>query len=143
MRIVHFFMPPLCVTSINTLSEAFQGVHDYISRSWYDSPGVPTRNYQAVHVYWVCNIIEDPERLKEIVTNLTNFCESQFSDPWTIEYRASMLQNIIGLEIQVTDIQCKFKRNQNRSEQDRIEVIKQLDSKGSTELVSAMRGNEL
>ena len=28
----------------------FQGPHDYVSPNWYSSPGVPTWNYQAVHV---------------------------------------------------------------------------------------------
>ena len=122
---------------------SFQGAHDYISPSWYSSPGVPTWNYQAVHVYGFCNIIEDPGQLKEIVEELTTFYESQFSAPWAIEYSASMLQGIVGLKIQVTDIQCKFKLNQNRSEKERFEVIKQLESKDSAELALAMRENEL
>ena len=29
----------------------FQGPHDYVSPSWYSSPGVPTWNYQSVHIY--------------------------------------------------------------------------------------------
>ena len=30
---------------------SLEGPHDYISPAWYSSPGVPTWNYQAVHVY--------------------------------------------------------------------------------------------
>ncbi len=121
----------------------FQGPHDYISPSWYSSPGVPTWNYQTVHVYGLCKIIRDSDRLKEIVDALTKFYESQFSAQWTIEYSSSMLQGIVGIEIQVTDIQCKYKLNQNRSDKDRLEVIKQLESKGSSELALAMSEIEL
>ena len=36
------------------------GPHDYLSPSWYSGPGVPTWNYQAVHIYGQCRVINDP-----------------------------------------------------------------------------------
>lgn len=120
----------------------FQGPHDYISPSWYETAGVPTWNYQAVHVTGCCKIIKDSEQLKEIVEELTKLYEAQFSAPWAMEYSASLLRGIVGIEIQVNDVQCKFKLNQNRSEGDRLEVSRQLELKGSTDLALAMRDNE-
>jgi transcriptional regulator len=117
----------------------FQGPHDYISPSWYDSPGVPTWNYQAVHVYGRAKVITEEGRLKNIVSKLTEIYESAFEDPWSLEYKESMLNVIIGIEIKITEIQCKYKLSQNRSERDRRLVIDQLKERGSVKLSDAMK----
>jgi transcriptional regulator len=80
----------------------FQGPHDYVSPSWYQTAGVPTWNYQAV-------------------------------------YRDAMLKAIIGVEIEIAEIQCKYKLSQNRSETDRRQVIDQLDKMGAESIARAMR----
>ena len=117
----------------------FQGPHDYISPSWYDSPGVPTWNYQAVHVYGRAELISEGGRLKDIVNKLTEIYESSFESPWAPEYKESMLKAIVGIEIKITEIQCKYKLSQNRSEKDRRQVIEQLRERGSTPLSKAMK----
>lgn len=117
----------------------FQGPNDYISPSWYDSPGVPTWNYQAAHVYGTAKLITEPAQLKTIVEELTRQYESVFETPWMPEYSESMLNAIAGIEIDITEIQCQFKLSQNRSEQDREQVIEQLINKGSTELAKEIK----
>lgn len=121
----------------------FQGPHDYISPSWYTSPGVPTWNYQAVHVYGNCNVIHEPDELKKVVDALTMKYESQFSQPWEPQYSLAKLRGIVGIEVSVTDIQCKYKLNQNRPSVDRAKVINQLEARGSHSLALAMKKNEL
>jgi transcriptional regulator len=49
----------------------FLGHHGYISPSWHVETGVATWNYQAVHVYGKCKVIEDKGLLKDIVEKLT------------------------------------------------------------------------
>ena len=117
----------------------FQGQDAYISPSWYDSPGVPTWNYQAVHVYGQVSLITEEGRLKEIVDTLTSQYESSFETPWIPEYNESMLNVIVGFEIKMTDIQCKYKLSQNRSEQDRKQVIEALKARGFVQLSQAMK----
>jgi transcriptional regulator len=119
----------------------FQGAHDYISPSWYSGPGVPTWNYQAVHLYGKCTVIHDTTRIKEIVDTLTHQYESNFSKPWLPEYDASMLKAIVGIEITISDIEGKNKLSQNKSIQDQTQVIKQLRNLGSNALADAMRSN--
>ena len=116
-----------------------EGPHDYISPSWYFSAGVPTWNYQAVHIYGHCRIFNDVDRLKEVVDTLTYKYEASFKESWQPNYKASMLKSIIGVEITISEIQCKYKLSQNRSDQDQQEVIKQLDLLGSTKLAKAMK----
>jgi len=121
----------------------FLGPHDYVSPSWYKSPGVPTWNYQAVHVYGHCKPIHEPEQLKHIVNTLTNKYESTRKEPWQIAYNESMLQKIVGLEIQITEIQCKYKLSQNRSKEDQAQVSNELKSNGNIQLSNAIGHNEL
>jgi transcriptional regulator len=121
----------------------FLGPHDYVSPSWYKSPGVPTWNYQSVHVYGHCKRIHEPEQLKHIVNTLTNKYESTRKEPWQITYNESMLQKIVGLEIQITEIQCKYKLSQNRSNEDQAQVSNELENNGNIQLSNAMKHNEL
>jgi len=120
-----------------------QGVHDYISPSWYSAPGVPTWNYQSVHIYGHGEVFTEPEKLKFVVDTLTQKYESAFAKPWQPEYRATMLQAIVGVEITIREIQCKYKLSQNRSDQDRLQVVTRLKDLGSNKLAEAMVRNEL
>lgn len=133
---------PQCSIDNQEVLVTFQGAHGYISPSWYNSPGVPTWNYQAVHVYGRCRVTEDARKLEEIVDSLTESNESRLETPWVVEYSAAKLRGIVGIEVEITDIECKFKLSQNRSEEDRAEVIRQLESNGFFELASAMADNE-
>jgi len=80
-----------------------------ISPSWYGSPGVPTWNYQAVHVYGKANVIINTENLKTIINTLTETHESSFKQPWKPEYKDSLLELIVGIEINITELQGKNK----------------------------------
>lgn len=121
----------------------FEGPHDYISPSWYSGPGVPTWNYQAVHIYGNCKVFSDASRLKEVVDSLTYKYESGFEKPWKPEYKSTMLGAIVGVEIQIDEVQCKYKLSQNRPAKDQQLVIENLRSLGSTKLAEAMEKNEL
>jgi len=116
-----------------------QGPHAYISPSWYKSPGVPTWNYQAVHIYGMCEVFDDHEKIKTIVDALTRKYESSFQNPWQPDYRAPMLGAIVGIEVTIKEIQCKYKLSQNRPAEDRGQVIEQLENTGSIRLAKTMR----
>jgi transcriptional regulator len=116
-----------------------QGPHDYISPSWYRSPGVPTWNYQAVHIYGTCQVFHDESKLKQLVDGLTKKFESTFDEPWQPDYPASMLRGIVGIEIEISEIQCKYKLSQNRPAEDQTQVIEALDAGTSSQLANAMR----
>ncbi len=119
-----------------------QGPHDYISPSWYAASGVPTWNYQAVHIYGRGRVFTSPEKLKAVVDALTGKYESAFPRPWNPDYKASMLSAIVGVEITIVEFQCKYKLSQNRSAQDRSRVVARLKATGSHELASSMVRNE-
>ena len=116
-----------------------EGPHDYISPSWYHSPGVPTWNYQAVHIYGVCEVFTDMIRLDAVVRALTQKYEAKQKDPWKPEFNPARLGAIVGVEISIQEIQCKYKLSQNRPDEDRIEVIQRLEERGAINLAQAMR----
>lgn len=117
----------------------FQGPHGYVSPSWYSSPGVPTWNYQAVNFYGSPEIITDEEKLKAMLEQLTEFYESAFDKPWASDYKASLLSGIIGVQVRMEEVHCKYKLSQNRCEQDRLQVVEELESRGSVKLARAMK----
>ena len=118
---------------------ALQGPHDYISPSWYRNPGVPTWNYQALHIYGTCRVIDDAEETGRLVEALAAWHESGFEQPWQPEYGAAMLNGIVGVEISVDAMQCKYKLSQNRPAADHAPVIEQLERRGSSALADEMR----
>jgi len=115
------------------------GAHDYISPSWYEGAGVPTWNYQAVHIYGEYKVFNEPKALKEVVDALTAKYESGFKEPWQPNYRAAMLGGIVGFEVTISDIQAAYKLSQNKSETDRNRIIQELESLGSNDLATAMK----
>ncbi|MFT7471436.1 MAG: transcriptional regulator [Kiritimatiellia bacterium] len=115
-----------------------QGEHAYVSPNWYESAGVPTWNYQAVHIEGIAESFTDPEKLKRVVDTLTVQNESGYPHPWQPDYAASMLRGIIGIEISISSIQCKFKLSQNRSVQDQSNVQEQLADGGHEALANEM-----
>lgn len=116
-----------------------QGPHGYISPSWYRAKGVPTWDYQAVHIEGVAKTYTDPERLGRLVDAMSHHHESSFAEPWQPEYGPAMLDQIIGVEISIENIQCTYKLSQNRSAEDQNSVIKALDSSRQHQLAQAMK----
>ncbi|NQX89801.1 MAG: FMN-binding negative transcriptional regulator [Halioglobus sp.] len=119
-----------------------QGPHGYISPQWYCSSGVPTWNYQSVHVYGRASIFTDRERIERLVTGLTERYESALDEPWLPDYTESLLGAIVGVEVIIEEMQCKYKLSQNRSRRDRMQVIQQLRLRGDKSLARAMERNE-
>lgn len=117
----------------------FLGPHDYISPSWYRNAGVPTWNYQAVHIYGTCRVFDAADELASVVEALSARYESAFDQPWQPQYREAMLKAIVGVDIVIDEIEAKYKLSQNRPAADHAGVIEQLDEHGSIELAAEMR----
>ena len=107
----------------------FSGPDAYISPNWYATKketgqAVPTWNYVVAHAYGPLRVVEDPAWLRAHIDELTRHKESAFPEPWTTQdapadYIARLLGGIVGLEIEVSRIEGKWKVSQNRQEADR------------------------
>jgi transcriptional regulator len=110
----------------------FMGPDAYVSPSWYAAKRehgkvVPTWNYVAVHAYGPVEFFEDPERLLEVVTRLTELHERPRAEPWAVSdapapFVRAQLKAIVGLRLPIARIEGKRKMSQNRSAADRAGV---------------------
>ncbi len=125
----------------------FQGQHAYVSPSWYRAnPSVPTWNYVAVHAYGVPQVIDDEARVREVLRMLVDKHEAGFEEPWSMDlpepYLTNMMRGIVAFEMRITRIDGKFKLSQNRSGEDREQVVAALAGSGDPmerELAALMR----
>ena len=112
----------------------FQGPHSYISPSWYSVElSVPTWNYATVHAYGVPHVITEPGELRQHLGELVATYESGFPQPWPFEklpsdYAEKTMKGVVGVSIAITRLEGKYKMSQNRSTQDRQQVIEALTS---------------
>ena len=114
----------------------FMGPDAYITPSWYQTKQetgkvVPTWNYVAVHAYGEIEFFDDADRLREVVTRLTDLHETGRADPWAVsdapaEYLRSQLKGIVGLRLPISRLDGKKKMSQNRNAADRQGVAQGL-----------------
>ena len=124
----------------------FQGPHAYISPAWYkNQETVPTWNYATVHVYGKPKLIHEPEALRKMAIRLTHYHEDQMNEDWKLDESADFmeieLKAIVGVEIEITRMEGKFKFNQNRSKEDQQGVIDHLDEKYAPGVKEIMKRN--
>lgn len=109
----------------------FLGPHGYISPTWYVTPGVPTWNYAAVHVYGTARAVDDVDATARHVEHLAARYEQGRASPWVPSYERQRLAGIVGVEIRITEVQGKFKLSQNRPAADRANVVAELAAHGN------------
>jgi transcriptional regulator len=119
----------------------FHGPQGYVSPSWYPSKAatakvVPTWNYAVVHVRGVLRALDDRQWLRSFVERLTRVHESQRAHPWQVtdapqDYLEQMLRAIVGIEVDVSAIEAKWKVSQNRSAADRLGVVAGLSGEAT------------
>ena len=95
-----------------------------------------------VHLRGIPRLIEGESELEALVEQITHVHESHMPNPWrpnlTGERRPKLLNMIVGFEIELTDIQGKFKLSQNRPLEDQRSVVDKLSqSSNQTEAAVA------
>ena len=116
----------------------FSGEDAYISPSWYASKRehgkvVPTWNYERVNAHGTLRTIDDAAWLCRLLHDLTAQQEAVFDQPWSIEdapadYIEKLLGAIVGIEIEVTRLEGKWKVSQNQPAENRASVIAALQA---------------
>jgi transcriptional regulator len=124
----------------------FQGPDAYITPSWYatkreNGKVVPTWNYVTIHAYGPVEFFDDTERLRAIVTRLTEREERVRPEPWAVtdapaDFIDGMLKGIVGFALPIARLEGKWKMSQNRPGQDRAGVIEGLREQGREDLAA-------
>jgi transcriptional regulator len=122
----------------------FQGPDAYITPSWYatkrqNGKVVPTWNYVAIHAYGAVEFFNDPERLRDVVTRLTERQEAGRAQPWAVtdapaDFIDGMLKGIVGFAMPIARLEGKWKMSQNRPAEDRAGVISGLEAEQRPEV---------
>lgn len=120
----------------------FLGPDAYISPNYYATKKteprvVPTWNYVAIHVQGRLEVFEDADRLRALVTRLTDEHEGRVGSSWKVtdapeDYLGKMLKAIVGVKLRIESIEGKFKLGQNRAAADRESVAAALSSSDDT-----------
>lgn len=126
----------------------FRGPDGYITPSWYEAKAetgkvVPTWNYVAIHAYGPLEVFDDPARLLDVVTRLTDRHEGERAKPWAVsdapaDFIDGMLKGIVGIALPIVRLEGKAKLSQNRPAADQERVIAGLREDGSHALAEAM-----
>jgi transcriptional regulator len=128
---------------------AINGADAYVTPDWYVSADqVPTWLYQAVHLTGPVRALSD-EELKIQVDTLSAKFENRLlpKKPWTSGKMTSgrfdaMRKAIVGLSMQVEDVEGSFKLNQHKSEADYAAVasgLAAMTDHGSQTIAQLMR----
>ena len=121
----------------------FTGPDAYVTPSWYPSKAehgkvVPTWNYVAVHAYGTLRFRDDAEYLRRHLDQLTDRHEAGREHPWTTadapsEYIAQLQRAIVGVELEITRLEGKWKMSQNRPAADIDGVVRGLAASSAAE----------
>ena len=141
------------ITQVNALNDSdhlsapwliiFQDNGHYISPNWYPSKAVthkevPTWNYRSVHITGNVSLLTAPEALVDILSKQTVDFEASQPHPWSlddapVEYIQAMCRAIVGIRVDITDLQAQFKLSQNKTVENRVGVVVGLKGLGTFE----------
>jgi transcriptional regulator len=126
----------------------FQGPYSYVTPSWYETKKetgkvVPTWNYVIVQARGAVKMHEDAAWLRAHVGALSDAHEKGRATPWAVSdapesFIDSQLKGIVGFEIEISNLEGKWKVSQNRPVPDRVGVAAGLtadDGEGNAEMV--------
>jgi transcriptional regulator len=115
----------------------FQGVDTYVTPSWYETKRetgkvVPTWNYAIVQARGTIRIRDDRGWLAGQIAELTATHEAGRAEPWKVSdapdaFIDAQIKGIVGIEIDIIDLQGKWKVSQNRPVADRVGVAEGLE----------------
>jgi transcriptional regulator len=113
------------------LMVVFSEPHAYVSPQHYEKEqSVPTWNYIAVHAYGKATIIDTEAQLSAMMGKMIAQYDTGYLNQWNnlpAEFKTRMYNGIVAFEIRVTSLQAKNKLSQNRSENERKNIIEAFE----------------
>lgn len=126
----------------------FRAGDAYVSPNWYPSKHeehkqVPTWNYMVVHAHGRIRVRDDERFVRAVVGRLTKTHEAGQPVPWTMadsprEFIDTLLQAIVGIEIEITRLVGKAKLSQNKEARDLRGAAEGVKASGADALAGAM-----
>ena len=114
----------------------FSEPHAYISPKNYDKKlNVPTWNYISVHAYGQAKLINDTDKVFELLERTIDSYETSYKQQWNKlpeDYKLGMSKAIVAFDIIVSDLQAKKKLSQNKTENEQLKIINSLSKSTDT-----------
>ena len=111
-----------------------QGVHGYISPSWYASGATraPTWNFAAAHCYGIPQILDQDANLRTLARLVEHF-ERDVDEPMILdlEWAVPIARGTVGIRLPISRFQCKVKMSQDKDPETQRRVIEALCAPGS------------
>ena len=114
----------------------FQGPLSYVTPAFYETKRetgkvVPTWNYAMVQARGIATVRDDPAWLDAQIAALTDRHEASRAKPWDVSDAPrpsieAQLRGIVGIDVDIREIEGKWKVSQNRPEADRRGVAQGL-----------------
>lgn len=104
-----------------TVHVIFHGPHAYISPRLYGMRQVPTWNYLNVNVRGIARVLRGRAAVHALVRQLAEYMDgAETADAFPIEDDkvARLLDHIVGFEIDITQLEGRFKISRNKSAAD-------------------------
>jgi transcriptional regulator len=130
---------PLWQSAPSECLAIFQGINGYISPNHYATKAehgkvVPTWNYEVVQIKGTLKAIEDPAWLLALLNRLTHTHEQSQPKPWQVadaplDYVSNLLKAIVGIEINIAQIEGKFKLSQNQPPANKASLVERLQDR--------------
>ncbi len=111
-----------------------QGVHGYISPSWY-APGAtraPTWNFTAAHCYGVPEILDEETNLR-VLARLVQHFERHVENPMLLDrdWAGPVAKGTVGIRLPIARFQCKVKMSQDKDAETQQRVMRALRAPGA------------
>ena len=122
----------------------FQGAHTYISARWYDKVDVPTWDYKIVQLQGVVRELQGNE-LFSVLSRLVQSPEADTHyrlENLPQEFVQKEMNGVIGFALQVTGIDAGYKLSQPETQEDRKNIVNELEKRGdeySMEIARSIR----
>jgi transcriptional regulator len=139
---------PVWKAGEGTALAIFLGPHAYVSPNWYPSKAetgkaVPTWNYITVHAKGRIRWIQDADWLRAHVSLLSDTHEGPRTEPWKVSdapesFIDALLRAIVGFELEITQLDGKYKLTQNRDAADRDGVRDAFEREGRGDMARLM-----
>lgn len=110
---------------------------------------MPTWNYRSVHISGKVSLLTEPDALIEILTKLTKDFEANQPNPWSLDeapesYIQAMCRAIVGIRVDINEVQAQFKLSQNKTAENQAGVIaglKQLKTAKADQMAALVSRN--
>ena len=121
----------------------FSGPSTYVSASWYTNPvSGSTWNYMSVHVSGELRFMSDDELVEFMKMFTLKFEEGNVQsltiyDNLPKDYTNKMMPAIVGIELELKNVENVFKLSQNKDKESYLNIISKLEAQGGNSALIA------